>query len=257
MEAPAPTPLNRAQRRKIQHNKPGRPPKIHLPLPPSENQQDGAIEPPSPDTGTIDPFHGGHDSPPADRKAPVSRTKKLTDEERIKRLTSYYGMIGMPLYAYNAYDGTLVLETAESCATSLVNVAHHHKPMMKVIDLLCQGNDYMQLIFVHASIVLGIAANHKAIPYQWAAFMQAPPPPWYQPPAEQVWHTPQPQTQSNGHSPISEGELAQREAWMRAEAERIAMSQAIGAQAEYDPQDVKPHADQNPAFLGNITTRRA
>ena len=224
-------------------------------------------------------------SPNAQTSAPVAHAA-IGDAELVQALTGLYAMGGAIALPINNYDGAVVLSRAEAMAISLVNVAHHHPPMYRALQILTSNSDYVTLVTVHLGVILAIGANHRFVPGgRWlgafgidifppasvdgsaggapSADSFTPPSPLgvpVTPPPAQPGHTP---TAADAARVQMSGALAGlSDADQEAAIAMLAQMQAAmgyGAVAPtpgYSPDDTEPRPEQNPALLQNLVGRR-
>jgi hypothetical protein len=189
-------------------------------------------------------------------KRPRGASGKPGDKEIIEGLTNIYGGIGLAMFPINQYDGGVILSRAQVMAKSVVDVAHHHKEMMDWLRKLTAGNDYMMCIMAHLAVLAAIAANHKLVPPMIAQAFGIEPPPQAQeappamgyaaPPPMAYQPPPQPDTYPDAMTPDMFAQLQ-----MQAQMQAMAAAGIVqnGAGASYDPNDVAPRPEQNPANL--------
>lgn len=195
-------------------------------------------------------FRKRPDTPPRGRGRPP---KQSTDDKIYSFLVQAYGGTGLLVGFVNQYDGQLIASKAEDCARGWLGVAKDNPSIYRVLKLISQNNSYIVLFFAHTGIILGIAANHQLMP---ATFMQrlgmAPPAPS---PAQPEPHAPPQPTRPDRGGPLAGLSPEQMELVRQAAAAQIAASN-IGPNANYNPEDILPHPEQNPAVLAGMIQRR-
>lgn len=80
-----------------------------------------------------------------------------------KELSGFYATIGLFVARADAYDGMLLIGESEKRATEVIMVARHHAGMLKVIERIVTGNDYISLIMGHGIMLYAILANHGRV----------------------------------------------------------------------------------------------
>lgn len=184
-------------------------------------------------------------------KAPRGRAKSSVVKPR-ERLATLYGQIGMLIYPVNQADGMIIIGSAESMANSLFDAAEHlksqgHPEMYDMIIKLMQANVWLTLVSVHAAVGLSIMVNHAMLPPGVMRMFGK---------AQPEYAVPQPVPDMAGDATrYNPPDVAEQEAWMRAEWEAIAQQQAQGATVGYDPQDATPRENQDPASLLGLVRR--
>lgn len=140
----------------------------------AQQQQTDELPPPNEVSEQQPEYKPARDRAP--RRTGTGR-KASNDAQIIEALTGYYGMAGILLYRANAYDGEVVLASAEKCAASIVAVAHRHKEVYATLQILTKNNDYVTLVMAHTALAIAIAANHNLVPAAWPAAFGMPLPP--------------------------------------------------------------------------------
>lgn len=210
------------------------------------------------------------DRPPADHvELPQIGISKPGDKQLVAALAQYYGMLGMIVFPVNQYDGTVIMQSAASCAESLVAVGNKYPDVKKVLVGLTAHSEVTTAVITHVTLLIAIGANHRIVPPGFARIfgIQVPetPQPQAQPPS------PQPHTQ--GLAPLTPEQEAYQQQWQQEQAAKASMEQqaaleqmimqaAAEAMAQqmrapgYNPQDTAPRPEQNPAYLQGLIGRQ-
>lgn len=222
--------------------------------------------------------------------------KAATDAQIREGLTRYYSLGGLLLARFDptGYDSTVVMAMAEKCADGWIEVGHEQPAVYNALKIVTAQNSYVDLVFAHMAIGIGLAANHGIVPPGWVVPFSLPVP---QPQAAQAAQAPMgmpeaplgfaspldvpvmPQNPSRvdasltgeglgqvlGMTPVEFGpdimETIKRQALEQALVEQaIAAAQqqaAVTGVPGYNPVDTAPRSNQNPAILSRLVQRRA
>ena len=93
-----------------------------------------------------------------DSKPAITKNDKIIEE-----LTKFYAGVGMFVSRADMYDGILLIREARNRAEELVNVAKHHKGMLKMLERLVESNDYITMAVGHGLMFYAIMAHHGRI----------------------------------------------------------------------------------------------
>lgn len=99
------------------------------------------------------------------RKAPADKAPRTTRAAPLaKRLEDFIGGIGLMVLIVNARDGQLILAGAPKQAAALDALAKENQTVRNALERLLAVSIYGQLAAAFAPTLLGIAANHGAVP---------------------------------------------------------------------------------------------
>lgn len=213
-----------------------------------ENHQ---TESPTPDSGGTASYG---EQAPRKRADRAPRGRKAGIAKPRERLTQLYMQVGLFVYPLNQTDGTIIVNSAESMANSLFDVADQRKSQghPELYDFLLkalEANVWVTLISVHAALFLGIAVNHNMLP---AGIMRL---------FGKGEDTPRAPEQLTQEPPRQYADTVAEQAAMLAQLahesrEQMAAAQQAGATVGYDPSDHQPREFQDPAFVGSLVERR-
>lgn len=112
------------------------------------------------------------DKPPRDLVEP-SGPKSRADAKLIDGIAGLYGTVGMLVFMFDQFDGSLILTESATRARELVAVANHHPAMKKALKRITESNDYIALAVGHGGMALAILQHHNALPKNLASMAGA------------------------------------------------------------------------------------
>jgi hypothetical protein len=95
-----------------------------------------------------------------------------SNKKKRDRLEMMYTQMGLLIGGINQVDGIIICNTAHDRATEMIRVAQHHPRMMKAIDRLTEGNDYIAAMIGYGSTALAILVNHDKIPHALREYLE-------------------------------------------------------------------------------------
>lgn len=85
-------------------------------------------------------------------------------EKKAQLLAATYAQIGLLAMSVNPTAGKIIYMSAIDRAREVLRVARHHPPMMKAIDNIINGNDYLTAILGHVGMLGMILALSGRLP---------------------------------------------------------------------------------------------
>lgn len=99
----------------------------------------------------------------AKREADKKPAKSKTDSELKKALMDLYAAGGMMLLPFDQPCGTAVMNSAESCADSLVKLAQENDSVRRALTGLTQTSAWGGVIAAHLPIMMAVAGHHFGV----------------------------------------------------------------------------------------------
>jgi hypothetical protein len=85
-------------------------------------------------------------------------------QKKAEQLAAVYAKIGIFIMGVSPDAGKIVFITALERAQEVLRVARRHKMLMKIVDQVISGNDYVALALGHVGMVGEILALHGRLP---------------------------------------------------------------------------------------------
>lgn len=79
-------------------------------------------------------------------------------------LNTQFTMIGTMVYAFNQYDGTVILQGSPKLASSLASLCEKNPKVRRNIERMLAGGSYGEVIVAAGLIAVPIMANHGLMP---------------------------------------------------------------------------------------------
>jgi len=96
--------------------------------------------------------------------APTSQ-KRTAKRDLKSRLEESFGMLGLLLYAFDPYDGQVILTNAPRLAESLTNLAKANPTVRKILEAALAAGAWSEVLSVVIGGVLGpILIHHELLP---------------------------------------------------------------------------------------------
>lgn len=109
----------------------------------------------------------------SDTAKPRGRPKGSTNRSTVasmsvskieESLATQFTMIGTAVYAFNSYDGTVILQGTPKLSAALANLCEKNPKIKKNIERMLAGGAYGEVIVAAAFIAIPIMANHNMMP---------------------------------------------------------------------------------------------
>jgi hypothetical protein len=85
-------------------------------------------------------------------------------QKKAEQLAAVYAKIGIFIMGVSPDAGKIVFITSMERAQEVLRVARRHKMLMKIVDQIISGNDYVALVLGHVGMVGEILALHGRLP---------------------------------------------------------------------------------------------
>jgi hypothetical protein len=110
----------------------------------------------------------GKKDEPKPRGRPKGSTNRVGASMSISKieesLATQFTMIGTAVYAFNSYDGTVILQGTPKLSAALANLCEKNPKVKKNIERMLAGGAYGEVIVAAAFIAIPIMANHGMMP---------------------------------------------------------------------------------------------
>lgn len=106
--------------------------------------------------------------PDKPKKGPKAKAeKKVTPPYRqgmfVKPLTQMYAMGGAALLPFDQKCGTVIMQSAETCAQSLDTLAKTNPAIRRALSTLLETGAWGAVIAAHAPIIIAVSTHHVPI----------------------------------------------------------------------------------------------
>lgn len=91
------------------------------------------------------------------KRKPAPRAKKGAF---VEPLTELYTTLGMMLMAFDQQCATVVIKSAEQCATSMDELAYQNESVRRALTAITQTSAWGAVIFAHMPIIMAVAMHH-------------------------------------------------------------------------------------------------
>ena len=112
--------------------------------------------------------NAGKQDDPKPRGRPRGSTNRAGASMSVSKieesLSTQFTMIGTAVYAFNNYDGTVILQGTPKLASSLASLCDKNPKVKKNIERMLSGGAYGEVIMAAAFIAIPIMANHDLMP---------------------------------------------------------------------------------------------
>lgn len=85
-------------------------------------------------------------------------------QKKAEQLAAIYAKLGILVMGMQPEAGKIIFITALERASEVLRVARRHKLMMKIVDQIISGNDYVALALGHVGMIGEILALHGRLP---------------------------------------------------------------------------------------------
>jgi len=79
-------------------------------------------------------------------------------------LNEQFTLIGTVVFAFNEYDGTVIVEGSPRLAKALANLAEKNPKVKRNLERMLAGGSYGEVILAAGLIAIPIMANHELMP---------------------------------------------------------------------------------------------
>lgn len=108
--------------------------------------------------------HGKRAAKPAKQEEIDPLALSPAHERKAQQLAEFYGQIALGLMGFNPNAGKILYMQSLDRAREVMRVARHHKMMMKIVDNIISGNDYVACIGGHIVMAGAILATSNRLP---------------------------------------------------------------------------------------------
>lgn len=118
--------------------------------------------------------NNGPKTAPRPRAASGTRTGRTKQDKLEKKLLETLGTIAMVMSMFNAQDGFILAENAESLAFTWAALAEENPKVARVLEAMLETNAWGAAIIATASCAIPILDNHGYIPNSLRKFSPTP-----------------------------------------------------------------------------------